>query len=563
MWQLAPIAQEEIGQLGREIEVPSPALLRYFLRRGLRSRQTIEHFLHPSLKHLHDPFLLPDLDKAVRLLLTHLHRDHFIAVVGDYDVDGLTSLALIGDLLDKVGAKYEIYIPDRHREGYGLSREAVHWAYRQGARLLIAVDIGSKDTDALLLARQLGITTIVLDHHEVPMPWPPADALVNPHRPDSRYPFPTISAAVVVLKFIQAVHQRLNRPFQPGEWLDLVALSILADVMPLLDENRALVVAGLKQMEQQLRPGLKALMQTMGLTNSTTSWQTRDARDLMFRLAPALNAAGRIAHAREGLYLLRATSDTEAQYWAEKLQNLNQMRRQLTESVFRAALQQAQQYSQDEILILTGNDWHEGVVGIVAARLVERLHKPVIVLTEVAPGIYKGSGRSPDYYNLYELLLPHAHLFARFGGHAQAVGLTIPAEHIPILRRLMNQTQIHENSVAKPLIVDAPLGLDEITPQFMDWLERTAPWGEGNPTPLFVSQEVREVGKSYVFKERHLKLVVADRTGAQQYVTLWNQGDRLAEYHLRKMDIVYTLRRRYYQDRAYIDLYGELIHLHE
>ncbi len=553
-WQLANVEQDALEQLKKDIEIDNDTIARMLIRRGVLSRRQAEEFYNPSLNHLHSPESLPDIEKAAERLVEALKNNELIAIVGDYDVDGITSTSILINFLQSLKAKFIYYIPDRKMHGYGLNVESVQWALQHSASLLIAVDIGSKDFAATNMANAYGLDIIVLDHHETGGHLPNVHAFVNPQAPNSYYPNKKLSASAVVFKFLQYLVKRYKlRKFDPYSLLDLVMLGLVADVMPLVDENRTMVIHGLNLVARYQRPAMRTLFKhfNIEITDSEGSLQV-DLRDIAFKISPLLNSAGRIAHARTALNLLLSESDSEASFWLEQLIRLNNERRKLTEKAVEEAISQASKQADKDIIVVVGQDWEEGVMGIVAARIQELFKKPVIALTDVGFGILKGSGRSPEDVNLYELMSPLGSEFVRFGGHANAVGITIMKDKVEIL------SQIRANDLKdeeKSLTIDGPLAFKDLKDEKILWfIENTAPWGEGNPIPLFAAPVIED-NTSEIVKERHLKLSVSDQYGIREQVMFWDGSDLKERFKGKRFWLCYYVKRRKFNGKQYVNLY--------
>ena len=471
------------------------------LGRGVDTPEKAERFLHPSLSQLHDPFLMRDMDRAVSLIRQAVESGKRILVYGDYDVDGICASAIMTEALREMKADVRYRLPDRNRDGYGLHTDIVREIAPE-TDLLITVDCGITSHEEVALARSLGLTVIVTDHHEPAETLPEADAVLNPLLGD--YPFPRLCGAGVALKVVQALLG--NEGIQPR--LDLAALATVADVVPLTDENRVLVTEGLRQIINTDRPGIRELLRVADLLQSVT------ATDIAFRLAPRLNAGGRMEDASQCVELLLTRDPALADTIATHLQSLNQQRQETERAIQAEAakmLPVVTDFCRDRVLILAGKEWNKGIIGLVAGKLCERYHFPVIVLTD-HEGVSTGSCRSIPGVNIHAMLSLCGDLFVRFGGHEQAAGLTIATDRIPELRRRLNEairTHCSDECYVPRQEYDLALRLDEITPDMVDRLRLLEPCGCGNPSPLFLLrdchvQERRAVGKD----QSHLRLRV-------------------------------------------------------
>lgn len=505
-WQVSPRDPNGAKKLAGALKIPI-LLAQMLLNRGLEQPAQAHHFLFPKLSDLHNPFLLKDMDRAVFRIGQAIANQEKIMVYGDYDVDGLTSTALIHKFLYQLTPHVDCYIPHRIHEGYGLNIEAVKKIATQGFGLIITTDCGISDNEAIALAKDLGLDVIVVDHHQVPPNLPPAYAIINPKRHGCLFPFEELAGVGVSFNLIIALRQYLKgRGVWEGReipnlraYLDLVALGTIADMVPLIDENRILVKYGLEVLKETDRPGLNALKEVSGLNHILTAW------DVAFRLAPRLNAAGRIAEPTLALRLLISQDVQEAQSLAQQLDRLNKERQKLEERVWKEANRLAKETGH---CVLTHPDWHPGVIGIVAGRLTEVFNQPTILIS-LWQGQGRGSGRSLSGFNLYQALHNCASQLESYGGHEQAAGLKIMPEN---LGKFINQFEElvksgFEEKTPK-LYVDAEVDLAEINQNFLQYLPLLEPHGLGNPEPTFCSKPL-QIKQSTIVNGRHLKLLVS------------------------------------------------------
>jgi single-stranded-DNA-specific exonuclease len=498
------------SRLAGALNLP-PLMARLLTARGITAPTQARSFLARRLGDLPDPHQLPDVEGAVVRIAQALEADEIMVVFGDYDVDGVTATALLYHFLSSLGGKVRWYLPHRLREGYGLNPGAIGELSRQGVRLIISVDCGSSDHEAILLARSLGMEVIVTDHHHPPEVPPEAAALVNPRRlpegEDLRH-LAGVGVAFYVVTALRAYLRRAGRWEKAAEpnlrrYLDWVALGTLADVAPLTQTNRILSAAGLRVLSEATSPGMRALKEVCGLTESKVSgW------DVLFRLGPRLNAAGRLESADLAIRLLLSEDAEEARTLAVKLDEINRQRQDLEERTVAQALAQVQAddpMQHRKALVLAEPAWHRGLLGLAAARLVERFNKPTILLTRGDHG-WEGSGRSPAGIDLYRTLSScRAHL-RRFGGHQLAAGLSLGVEQLAsfcgALEEALSQV---DAGLPQPREADARVHLGEITPSLISYLELMGPFGEGNPEPVFCCEGF-QVESLQVLKGRHLKL---------------------------------------------------------
>lgn len=509
--------QESIEKLVKETDY-SKTFLTICCQRGLNTKEKIENFIHASQQRLHDPFLMNDMEKAVSRIEKAIKKGEKIFVYGDYDADGITSTALLVDALRTLGGQVAYYIPHRMRDGYGPNLKKYQEIIEEDQpELLITVDNGIAGHDALALAKKRQLDVIVTDHHEIPQTLPEAYALVHPALKMAAYPFPSLAGVGVAYKVVAALDSELA-----SNYLDLVAIGTVADLVPLLDENRALVQLGLQSLRQGTRLGLHALMSTSGVR-----LQEVDETSIGFQLAPRLNALGRIGDANKAVELLLTDDLACAGDIAQRIEESNHLRKKLVAEITESAQSMIDDLDleRDYIIVLGHQDWHPGVVGIVASRIVEIYQRPTILLAIDREEKYaKGSGRSVQGFNLYEACLAVKELTTQFGGHEMAAGLTLPAEKIDAYRRAIND-QIDLTQVSPPLL-EADLALEprDITIELIEELDLLRPFGTANEVPQFmindvVAKEVKSVGAQHA----HLKLLLVAQE-KQTDVIAFNQG---------------------------------------
>lgn len=494
-WELPSIPSVSLAR-----ELP-PSIIAAFARRGITTQQHTERFLNPTWQALEDPFLLPDIEPALKYLHSAIKNKQKIFVVGDYDVDGTTSAALLGDFFQKVRHEaFYLHIPSRFTEGYGVSDLAVDKALTEGYGLFIAVDCGTKDGPRLARLQAAGVPVIVIDHHAMGPgdPFPPAVAFVNPQRPDATYPNPYLSAGGVTFKLLSAYVQRYGLPEAwLEEWVQLAAISLLADIMPLVGENRLLVQLGLRLLESSARPGLAALMERAGVSIPLRS------RDIVFSLVPRLNASGRLQEARFTLYLLLqlAPSDKLNEV-VTYLDKLNRYRQKLQEDTLQIALRSLEtrwpgittgHSAPPPALVVAGDNWNKGIIGLVAAKLNERFNRPAVAFTqENGSDLLVGSARSPEGVPLYELLENHCKPYlVRFGGHDRAAGLSLQPQQLEAFTAALTKAAAAYVRPRPTDALDALLPAQDLTVELAQWVERFEPTGPGNPAPRFLIEDLR------------------------------------------------------------------------
>lgn len=497
--------QAEIAALAAQLGLLPPTA-KLLWQRGIRTEEAAKRFLQGGDDAFFDPFTMRDMDKAVARVLHALEQGERITIYGDYDVDGITSVSVLYLYLRELGADVNYYIPERLTEGYGMNLAAAERLAAAGTNLVITVDNGITACEEIAALHAAGVDVVVTDHHTCRPELPEAVAVVDPHRADCEYPFSMLAGVGVVFKLICAIEQVRQETVGERDWLrtlcekylDLVALGTIADVMPLVEENRLIVRVGLASMERNCRAGLRALLDaSQGEKRSTE--RKLNAGTLSYTVAPRINAAGRLGSATLGTELFLSEDQAHILELAEKLCELNR-ERQDTESalmeVAQAQIGAVCDLSRDRVLVLAGKDWHPGVIGIVASRLCERYGMPTIMISIGEDGIGKGSGRSPEQMNLVDALAACEDTLVQFGGHALAAGLTIQAENIPLFRERINAyaaTMLTEEDRIRPIQVDAELGPMDLTLRQAKELLLLEPFGTSNPAPLFVLQQAQLV----------------------------------------------------------------------
>ncbi len=507
--------QGDFEFLRHETGLPRPAV-EILLSRGLSDPSRIEALLNVGEEQLHDPFLLRDLEGAARRVAGALESGQRIVVHGDYDCDGISGAVILTGALRRLGAEVEPFVPDREKDGYGVSQRLVRHAGAKGVALLITVDTGSSAHEALELAKELGIETIVCDHHLFTKRPVGANWLINPQREDDDSENKGLCGTAVAWKLIRGVEMVLGRDADSGRELDLVALALLADQMPLTGENRALCRLGLARMRRGERPGLVALEETARLSAALL-----DEQDVLYQLAPRINAAGRIASALRAVELLLAEDQGVARPLAAELDSLNRQRQKIDSAVTEEAFEQAEELIREKDaagLVLASASWHMGVVGIAASRVVERFHRPAVLLA-ISGDEARGSGRATDGFHLKRALDTCAEHLSRYGGHAAAAGMTLKRAHIPAFRRSFaaSVASMPHEAQRPPLRLDARLRLSELDADLVHFLQRFGPYGPGHPEPLFGAFSLYRHDQK-VFKEAHLKLQLAEEGAGRSFI---------------------------------------------
>jgi len=517
-WVLHPDRDPERARtLARELDAPI-AVAEALVNRGVHDAASAEAFFEPALDRLHDPYVLLGLDRAVERIRAARARDEAVMVHGDYDVDGITSTFLLHHTLTSMGMRASYRIPHRMRDGYGLTDEAVDDAARRGCTLIVTVDCGITAVEVVARAAARGIDTVITDHHEPGGTLPPAAAIVNPRQPGCPYPFKSLAGVGVTYKLACALLAAEDGALDPESFLDLVAIGTIADVVPLVGENRALARHGLRRLRAAPRLGLRALLEVSGLADREVS-----SGQVAFVLAPRINAAGRMGNAEQGLRLLMARDPDEARALAESLEEDNDRRRVHDEEALldaSRALEREDGWPNRASILLWSDRWHPGVIGIVASRLVERYQRPALLIAlDGARG--RGSGRSVPGLDLNRLLDGCADLLDGHGGHALAAGLTVRRERLPELRdrfETLVAAQMTPGEAARPLTIDGDVHLAACDDAMVGWLSRLAPHGLGNLEPVFRTASVRATSVSAVGGGRHLKMTVREEGHAVEAI---------------------------------------------
>ena len=504
-WILPPCENLNGGAIAWNEICESECIARLLFRKGFRSTDEVQNFLRPRLSSLSDPFLLPQMRAAVARILGALDSHERIVLFGDYDVDGVTSLALLAEMLRGYGATPELFLPLRMEEGYGLSRESVERCLEQyRPQLLIAIDCGTASAGEIAELKNRGVDVIVLDHHEPKSQLPDCVAIVNP-KADSASPFHYLCSVGIVFKLCHALLKTRPLPeFDLKSKLDLVALGTVADIVPLVEENRVLVQRGAIEIGRTSRVGLRKLMQVAGVRPPILP------DDIGYRLGPRLNAAGRLSTAEKSLRLLLTNDEDQAAALAIELDQQNRARQEVEKEILAAAIVTIEKQfdaARDAAIVAGARGWHPGVLGIVASRIARKYHRPTIVIGFDENGVGKGSGRSIEGLNLVDALTRCAATLEKFGGHEMAAGLALHEENFPKFAEAFCSTArelLSEEALQRSLRLDHELPFTNIDVEFLRWHELLQPFGNGNPQPLFFARAVEPVGPPRVSNEKHL-----------------------------------------------------------
>ena len=559
-WQVKEVTDPEaVVRLSAELGIDS-VLSTLLVQRGIKTFEQARAFFRPSLESLHDPFLMKDMDKAVARLRKAVDSKEKILVYGDYDVDGTTAVSLVYSFLGRFTKNLDYYIPDRYDEGYGLSIKALDWAAQNGFTLVITLDCGIKAIDKVRYAGSKGMDVIICDHHLPEEELPAAVAVLDPKREDCHYPFDDLCGCGVGFKLVQTYAKTVGMPFEELEpLLDLLVVSIASDLVSVTGENRVLSHFGLKRLNEKPRKGLQAII---NLSNLEPDHVTID--DIVFKIGPRINAAGRMESGRLAVELLTAEDDRTAALIASQINDNNNERKSIDREITREALDMVQNgkcLACQNATIVYNPEWNKGVVGIVASRLVEAFYKPTFVLTK-SNGFVTGSARSVRGFDLYDSIERCADLLENFGGHIYAAGLTLKEENLPEFARRI-ETYVSEHltpEMSTPVVdVDSKLDFSQITPKFFRILKQFQPFGPGNNSPVFLTEHVyddgngRKVGPA----AQHLKLELIQES--QPYRQIGAIGFNMAEYfeHIKAgnpIDICYSVVENYYRGNSTIQL---------
>jgi single-stranded-DNA-specific exonuclease len=557
-WQTLPCDDAASTALAASLNI-SPVVARLLCQRGLSDPERASRFLSPTLDQLHDPLALTDMRRAVDRIMAAIARRERIAIHGDYDVDGVTSTVILRRALELLGADVVHFIPERLKDGYGLQPAAMERLHADGVALVISVDCGIRAAEAARRARDLGIDLIITDHHEPDIELPPAFAVINPKRTDCSYPDKYLAGVGVSLKLVHALCRQADRESWLPGFVKVAAIGTLADVVPLVGENRIIAKVGLDLLSRgPHKVGLRSLLDICGLSGKTI-----DSYHISFMVAPRVNAAGRMATPDIATRLLLASDEAlaeEVRQLAMQLDGEN-VRRQEEEAEILAAAKKVVTTDPDvgarSVLVVAGDNWHRGVIGIVASKLVDTFHRPAIVLS-VEDGIAHGSCRSIPNFDMLAALERCAPLFIRFGGHKQAAGLALDADRIREMRRAVNDVAdetLGPEDLMPRLRIDADLTFRGITGGVAAGVASLAPFGAGNPRPVFAARRVEIIDGPRKLKERHLKMALK-QDGRIFRAIAWRSAERhdyLSE-HRAAIDVAFSLEQNQYNGETYVEL---------
>ncbi|WP_162340923.1 single-stranded-DNA-specific exonuclease RecJ [Cyclobacterium salsum] len=555
-WKLKSKARPEIVEyLSNEINV-NPTLANMLVNRGIQNFQQAKDFFRPDLDKLHDPMLMKDMDKAVQRLVLAIENQEFILIYGDYDVDGTTSVALFYSFIKSFYANASFYIPDRYKEGYGISEKGVRYAAENDFKLLISLDCGIKALDKIELANDLGVDCIICDHHTPGETLPQAIAVLDPKRKDCPYPYKELSGCGVGFKLVQAFSEFTGRSQASlYAYLDLVAVSIASDIVPITGENRILAYYGLERLNNNPRPGIKALLLKGKVEKDI------NITDIVFKIGPRINASGRLEHAKASVELLISGSLDEAVRRAELVEDVNAARKNFDENITREALEMIENLELNgasKSTVLFKEDWHKGVIGIVASRCIEKYYRPTIILTE-SNNKATGSARSVFDFDIYEAIEACSDLLEQFGGHKYAAGLTLPVENVPAFQKKFERVvseRVNEIHLKPIQEIDDELILDQINYKFYNILKQMTPFGPGNPEPVFCVNQVHAENVR-ILKEKHLRFEIIQDGQNTRPVCI---GFGFAEYYellnsKMRFNIAFEIRENTFRNTSSLQLY--------
>jgi len=534
----------DVASLAESLNI-SKILALLLVERDIKTFDDAKHFFRPSLESFHDPFLMDGMETATHRLIKALTQNELITIYGDYDVDGTCATAILYLFLKELDANVEFYIPKRLTEGYGISKQAIENVKKRGTSLLISVDCGITAIEETEYANQLDIDVIICDHHKPKDILPNALAVLDPLKPSCDYPFKFLSGAGIAFKLAQGLAERIGKRDLPLQYLDLAALAGAADIVPLTGENRIIVNEGIKRINQSPRPAIEALIEMCHLQPGNLN-----SGQIVFTIAPRINAVGRMGDAERAVQLLITKNKNDALDMARILETENYERRKIDVNTFEDAIQMVDNtldLEKDFAIILHQEDWHPGVIGIVASRLVEKYYRPTIMLTTV-DGVVKGSARSIPNFDIYEALQKCEESIIQFGGHRAAAGLAIKFDKLSKFKEKFNavvHASVSADDLLPEILIDSPLDFSEITPKFLRVLDLFAPFGPGNMRPVFISENINVSGKPRIVGKNHLLCSFKQEGSDRVFDCIgFNMGDYydiLLNSNSDELNIVYTI----------------------
>ena len=536
-WQVYQVDNKKVEQIQQKYGV-NKLLATILANRGIVEEKQIDKFLHPKRSDFYNPYEMPDMEIAVNRIIKAIENKEKTIIYGDYDVDGITSVTVLKSFLEERGLKVDEYIPNRLNEGYGLNNKAVETIASQGYTLMITVDCGISAIEEVKYANELGIETIITDHHEPGNELPDALAVVDAKRKDNKYPFRNLAGVGVVFKLSQAIGMRLGLEEKEYlKYLDIVCIGTISDIVPLVDENRVIVKLGLKLVEQTKNLGLRSILKSAGYSKI-------DSTTISFGVAPRINASGRMGHQEDALKLFLSKEINEVNELTQKLNDYNRIRQETEKNIYTEVIEQIEKdnLAKRNTIVVMGKNWHHGVIGIVSSKITEMYFKPSILLCE-EDDYGKGSGRSIPGFDLYEALTECKDFIDRFGGHSMAIGINIKKENFENFKDKLEEiaTQKHIEDIVPILKIDAQVSLDEISKYMVDSLKELEPFGEENKTPLFVFKNLKIDSIRALSEGKHLKLTLKDSKNIVNAIG-FNLGELTNEYKIDdRVDVVGNL----------------------
>ena len=534
IYEITPEKQEEINKLEKEYNL-NTLLATILVNRGITKKEEIEIFLHPTRHNFHNPFLMPDMEIAVQEILKAIESKEKIIIYGDYDSDGITSITVLKSFFKDLGLDVDYYIPNRLDEGYGLNKPAIEKIVNEKYDLMITVDCGISAIEEIEYANELGLKTIVTDHHEVGESLPNAIAVVDAKRKDNVYPCRDLAGVGVVFKLIQALSIKLNLKEESYlKYLDIVCVGTISDIVPLKDENRVITKLGLLLVNQTKNIGLKSLLYSSGYKNI-------DSMAISFGVAPRINACGRMGHAEKALQLFLSKNINEVNQLTKELNEFNRIRQETEKNIYEEAIMQInkRQLEKKNTLVVAGENWHHGVIGIVASKITEKYYKPSILLCYEGE-LAKGSGRSISGFDLHEALMKCTDTIEKFGGHSMAIGITIKREMIEKFSNEVEQIahNMHIEEIVPIIQIDGKIELNNISKEMVASLKDLEPFGEGNKTPIFAIRNLKIDSIRALSEGKHLKLTLKENNIMISAIG-FNMGELVQEYKIGdKVDLV-------------------------
>lgn len=548
-----PVNEEAVAELQESLGVDQ-ILASLLLQRGITNFEEAKTFFRPSLEQLHDPYLMKDMEKAVSRIVEALEEEQNILVYGDYDVDGTTAVALVYSFLKRHHNNIDFYIPDRYLEGYGVSDQGIDYAIEGKFSLIIALDCGIKAIDKVSRARENGVDFIICDHHRPGSELPPAVAILDPKQDDCTYPFDELCGCGIGFKLMHALTEKLELDEeQLLENLDLTAISACSDIVPLVGENRVLTWFGLQQINDKPRIGIQSMLQLANQDKTIT------VHEVVFTIGPRINAAGRMHTGRKAVELLISEDAKSANLIGQDIQLNNAQRQDLDKQITAEALQMIASdpgYDDRKTTVVFKEDWHKGVVGIVASRLIEKHYRPTIVLTK-SNGKITGSARSVHGFDVYNAINECSDLLEQFGGHMYAAGLTMLEENVERFKDRFDEVvskQISPDLLVPQITINAEMDLEDITPKFFRVLKQFEPFGPQNMRPVFVSKGLQDTGWAKIVGSDHLKFAVESQSGERFGAIAFGHGDKLSLIQGGKFDVAYTLEENHWNGTTSIQL---------